>query len=71
MCLNICYLYLLNSKLETNINNNFDLKSALMKSLVYMIMNWKFRSKNRLCELVIFDFMNQYCESIIARLKCF
>lgn len=50
-------------------NSDFDLKSDLMKSLVHMTMNRVFRSKNRLCELVIYDFLNRYYESTIARLK--
>lgn len=53
----------------TSIDYNFDLKSDLMKSLVHMTINRVFRSKNRLCELVIYDFLNRYYESTIARFK--
>lgn len=53
----------------TAIDYNFDSKSDLMKSLVHMTMNRVFRSKNRLCELVIYEFLNRYYESTIARLR--
>lgn len=53
----------------TVINCDVDLKSGLMKSLVHMTMNRVFRSKNRLCELVIYDFLSRYYESTIARIK--
>lgn len=50
-------------------NYDFNRKFNLLKSLVHMTMNRLFRSRNRLCELVVYDFMNRYYESVIARLK--
>lgn len=69
------YKNILNSRKDditvvaTRIDYKLDLKSDLMKSLVHMTMNRVFRSKNRLCELVIYDFMKRYYESTIARSK--
>jgi thiopeptide-type bacteriocin biosynthesis protein len=40
---------------------------SLMGSIIHMTMNRLFRSKNRLHEMVIYDFLHRYYESIIAR----
>ena len=39
----------------------------LLFSYIHMMMNRWFRSKNRLCELLIYNFLNRYYISIIAR----
>lgn len=69
------YKYILNQRkndlevIATGIDCNLDLKFDLLKSLLHMTMNRLFRSRNRLCELVIYDYLNHYYESTIARAK--
>lgn len=69
------YEYILNQRknelavIVIGIDCNLDLKFDLLKSLVHMTMNRVFRSKNRLCELVIYDYLNRYYKSTIARGK--
>jgi thiopeptide-type bacteriocin biosynthesis protein len=49
---------------------NLQIKSdALLTSIIHMAMNRWFRSKNRLHELVIYDFMTRYYDSYIAKRK--
>lgn len=42
---------------------------SLLSSYIHMMLNRLFRSKNRIHELVIYDFMYQYYKSEIAREK--
>lgn len=49
-------------KLEATINN-------LLSSYIHMTMNRLFRSKNRAYEMVIYNFMDKYYKSEIARAK--
>ncbi len=44
-------------------------KDTLLSSYIHMMLNRIFRSKNRIYELVIYDFMYRYYESEIARDK--
>jgi len=50
------------NKLNVNINN-------LLASHVHMMMNRLFRSKNRLNEMICYDFLTRYYKSLIARGK--
>ena len=50
--------------LEMNIND-------LMGSYIHMLMNRLFKSKNRLHEMVCYDFLCRYYKSLIARQKSF
>lgn len=43
------------------------IKNDLILSYIHMILNRLFKSKNRIYELVIYDFMRRYYESEIAR----
>jgi len=52
------------NELQVSLNN-------LLKSLIHMTMNRWFRSKNRLHELVIYDFLSRYYTSKIAKIKQF
>jgi thiopeptide-type bacteriocin biosynthesis protein len=40
---------------------------SLISSIIHMTMNRLFRSKNRLHEMVIYDFLHRYYKSLIAR----
>ncbi len=44
-------------------------KNSLMGSYIHMLMNRLFKSKNRLNEMVCYDFLYRYYRSRIARLK--
>lgn len=46
-----------------------DMQQRVFTSLMHMSMNRLFRAKNRIYELVIYDFMQRYYKSIIARNK--
>ena len=43
--------------------------NALLMSMIHMTMNRWFRTKNRLHELVIYDFMSRYYTGEIAKKK--
>lgn len=53
----------------TFVSVGYDLRLDLARSLAHMTMNRLFRSKNRLYELVIYNFLSRYYGSKIARLK--
>lgn len=49
-------------------DDGLELKSdSLIKSYIHMFMNRLFRSKNRLCEMVCYDFLYRYYRSVAAR----
>lgn len=50
------------SKQENNLN-------SLLRSYIHMMLNRLFLSKNRMHELVLYDFMNRYYKSEIAKTK--
>jgi len=57
----------LQNKLEKQ--KNRDLINSLLTSYIHMTTNRLFRSKNRLHELVLYDFMRRYYNSAIAKAK--
>ena len=44
-------------------------KDDYVRSIIHMTMNRLFRSKNRLYEMVIYDFLFRYYQSALARIK--
>jgi thiopeptide-type bacteriocin biosynthesis protein len=50
-------------------NKTDDTIHSLLISFIHMMLNRLFRSKNRMHELVIYDFMNRYYKIEIARIK--
>ena len=44
-------------------------KDSYVRSICHMTMNRLFRSKNRLYEMVIYDFLFRYYQSVLAKLK--
>jgi len=53
-------------KIKAKINESKTLQS-LLASYIHMMLNRLFRSKNRIHELVLYDFMNRYYKSEIAK----
>lgn len=53
-------------KLENILENNLD---DYLSSITHMTINRSFITKNRLCELVLFDYLYRYYDSYIAQLK--
>ncbi|MCC8199436.1 MAG: hypothetical protein LIP06_12945 [Tannerellaceae bacterium] len=55
----------INEKLK---KENLDIE-YLISSYIHMMMNRIFRSRNRVHELIIYDFMDRYYKSKVARSK--
>jgi len=58
---------LLKTKMERN--KTLITLPSLLGSYIHMMLNRLFRSKNRIHELVLYDFMNRYYKSEVAKMK--
>jgi hypothetical protein len=54
---------------ETYIDRTTLFESALLPDLIHMSLNRAFRTRHRLQELVLYDFLSRYYESVRARGK--
>ena len=56
------------SQIKSNIRKNIELED-LLSSYIHMMINRLFRTRNRVHELIIYDFMHRYYDSKIAQIK--
>lgn len=56
-------------KIEPALSESDISKEAYIRSVIHMTMNRLFRSKNRLYEMVIYDFLCRYYQSTLAKAK--